>query len=454
MTSFNRDGVGSLRALAGVTYERSQITNYDEPTVVENAMAEKISDFAMPENGLNSGSAGSFDFVIPASAENYLLLNKSYLDIRMKVVKKDGSDCGADDNYSLVNNFGQSMWRKCNIYINGVEILPNCADMVNYKSYLESIASFDSDAARECNLVTNIFYMDQSGKYTNFTKEGTLNTQGKLAPYNMGYVVRARHCKNSQTFDAAPKIPHPFFRCDKALAPNNSLRVKLTLATDDFMILSSTNDYKLKILDIKLHFIKIRENPTPAEAPLEKYDFTLTEMRAYPIPAGMPQYVVPISSQGIVPKQVIYFLTSTNATEGAANTNPFYFRHFNCVEHFMKVNDKIYPAAPLTPNFDNTPPLVMRCLHEVKANTGYEGTDKSNCITYQQYCDGATIFPHDLTVDQCNSRHLHESTMGGINSHFKWTPAPTEPLTLFAYMVYDALLTHKPSDMYFQLHII
>jgi len=453
----SHEGIGSLRALAGVNLnsQRSHILSYDDPIVVEESMADRVSDYVQPINGLNAGAGGTYEFSMPPVGETFLLLNKCYLDIKMKVVKKDGQDCRAEDNYSLINNFGQSMWRRCDIFLNGVQVMTECAEHVNYKSYLESIVSFDSDSARECNLVTNIFHMDTPGQYTNSNTKTKADKDGNVPDYNMGYVLRRRHCEQSREFDAAPKIPHPFFRCEKALAPNIKLGVKLTMASDDFMILSNTNDYKLKLIDIKLRFTRIRKVPHAVEPNMETYSFTMTELRIFPIPTHMPTYHVPVSIGGLIPKQVIFFMTGTNAFEGAAGTNPFYFRHFDLTYHHLKVNEKTYPPDGLSPNFTSTPPIVMRELHELKANTGFEGTDKSNCITYQQYTNGCTIFPHDLTPDLCNSAHLHPSEVGPMVAKFDWKGnGPMIPITIFAYMVYDAALTHKPSEMYFQTHVI
>jgi len=450
------EGVGGLRDIPGInmTSRLSHMFTYDEPIVVDDSLMERIEDFVTPINGLNAGTSGIYEFSLPPLHDSFLMLDKSFLYIKCQILKGDNANCIETDNFSIMNNFGHSLFSRCVVLFNGIDVMPHVSDHVNYKSYAECVLSYESDTARETNLVNNIFHMDSAGYYENFNLK-TKNDKGEEVSYNKGYHMRRRHCENSRIFDLAPSVPHPFFRIDKALAPNIRLGVKFTRASDDWVILSDEgNKYKVKLLDFRLHYHRVRGSKDALEAKLEKYQFTSTELRLFPLPSAMTTYVIPISIGGIVPKQMVIWATDTAAVNGTPGKNPFYFQHYDLEYLALKINDKLYPPDGLRPDFSNTPALVMRELRHLKANTGFIGTDRGNCVTYQQFCNGTTVFAFDTTHDLCNCRHLHPSEVGTISGIFKWKNPLPNAITVFVYMVYDSFLTHVPANQYFQLNYV
>lgn len=451
------EGVGSLKAIPGINMTRSlaHMFTHDEPVVIDDSLTGKKDDFVTPINGLNAGSSGIYMFQLPPVGETFLNLSKCYLYMRIKVTKVgDSPNCIETDNFSVVNNLGHSLFQRCDLTFNGLDLIPQASDYVNYKSYLESILSYESDSARETNLVNNLFHMDSPTQFLNFSDKYK-NDKNEDIPYNKGYILRRQHCKNSRIFDLAPPVPHPFFRIDKAIAPNMRIGVKLTRATDSWVILSNEgNKYKVNIVDFRLYYERVQGTREAMEAPLEKYQFVCTELRLFPLPSNMKDYVVPISIGGVIPKQMIFFTTTTAAVNGEPGTNPFYFQHFDLEYFALKINNQTFPADGLRPDFTNEPALINRELRHLKENTGFIGTDRSNCVTFQQFSGGSTIFAFDTSYDGCNAAHLHPSEVGTIQAVFRWKNQLAQPITVFVFMVYDGILTHVPAEQALALHIV
>ena len=85
------------------------------------------------------------EFLIPADNDTHIDPNIK-LYIRGKLTKADGTNLDAADFTSVTNNFLHSLFSQCNITLNGVTITP-ATDLYNYRSFLESILTYGSDAA-------------------------------------------------------------------------------------------------------------------------------------------------------------------------------------------------------------------------------------------------------------------------------------------------------------------
>jgi len=78
--------------------------------------------------------------------------SKTYIDqdiklyVRGKIIGADGKDLDASDFTAGTNNFLNSLFSQCSIFLNEVNITP-ASELYHYRSYLETHQNYGSDAA-------------------------------------------------------------------------------------------------------------------------------------------------------------------------------------------------------------------------------------------------------------------------------------------------------------------
>lgn len=437
-------GIGT-RKTTNVPTQMAKASNfdYDSPILIEDTQAERMDGFVRPTGSVTGD--GPFEFVLQPAGDSYLLMGNLYLYTRAKIVKEGGGNLTAADVVAPVNCLGTAFWEHTETILNDISASGSSSSHTNYKGYLETVLSYDSDS-KHTHLRSQLFALDTPGSYQDFTVAGD----------NMGFRERRTATKDSNTFDFCSPITSDFVRASNHLAPGNKLAFKFYRARDSFLLCSSTTNkrYKIKILDLRLYYqrVRLRDNiPSPRN---ERYLMTKTELKFFHVARGQSGYAVDLVTGGRMPKSIVIAQVETRAADGEYDRNPFYFQHFNLKRLNLVVNGRRVPSDSLTPNFDNTPPLVNREYTHMFMNTGTYRTDRGNCITLPAFQDGMSVFPFDLTPDMCNSLHVHSSKMGLVGLELEWAVPLADPITILVHCSYDAVATRKQNEIEFRQEII
>ena len=99
----------------------------------------------------NLSDAGPIEFLISACDEEYYDLSSHCIQLRLKIVKQDGTDIAAEDKVGLVNFPLHSLFSQIDMYIND-ELISNSSYTFPYKPYLEKILSYEKDVKKSCSL--------------------------------------------------------------------------------------------------------------------------------------------------------------------------------------------------------------------------------------------------------------------------------------------------------------
>ena len=70
-------------------------------------------------------SGGPIEFLLPGSGDAYLDLASTYLFVRAKVTKGDGSNLDTDDPVGPVNNWLHSLFSQVDVYLNDILVTPS-----------------------------------------------------------------------------------------------------------------------------------------------------------------------------------------------------------------------------------------------------------------------------------------------------------------------------------------
>ena len=256
------------------------------------------------------------------------------------------------------------MWEHCEVLLNDRVLYPASGAYTNYKSYLETLLSYD-DQARNGFLRAGLFSLDMPGEFDTCDVDED--------PENPGFKERYNVVRGSQIFDVCAGIPADFLRSESHLCPGNRLTIKLTRASDDFLLIKSAaspTNYKLKILDVKLNWTAVRLSDKIPSPRIERYLMTRTELGVESLPQGLRSKTMTLFTGDKMPKSVIVAMVDSAAFEGSQLSNPFNFKHFSTSSVALKVNGQQVPSQPIKTDFTTNPPLISQAYLNLFLQTG------------------------------------------------------------------------------------
>jgi hypothetical protein len=140
------------------------------------------------------------EFDVNGTGEEYLDFANSYLQVKAKILKADGTDIAADETVGPVNNFLHSLFSQVDVSLNGTQITSSTATYP-YRAYIENLLSY-GPASKESQLASALFY-----KYM-----GTrMDTANPHAAANDGLNKRAGFTGGSRAVDMIGRIHSDIF---------------------------------------------------------------------------------------------------------------------------------------------------------------------------------------------------------------------------------------------------
>lgn len=124
--------------------------------------------------------------------DRYMDLQNTFLRLRLKLTKRDGTDLAQDTEVSLVNNMMDSLFKQIDVTIAN-EVITNSDNCHAYKAYICRLLN-DTHGASESFIQGQGFYKDVSG------------SMDVLGPENTGYVRRKDLTKNSTPLELIGKF--------------------------------------------------------------------------------------------------------------------------------------------------------------------------------------------------------------------------------------------------------
>ena len=421
-TGESAQGIGGLRLPPGCR-QKSGISdnfNYYGAVEVEDSQADFFEEKVQPINGFTSDP---YEFVFEPMGDTFLCLNSMYLHYEARITK-DGVNVDRNEPVAITNYPIASIWKSVETKLNNVVINPTSSYLTAYKSYIDAALSVRDP--KSSYLRAGGFAIDDPDKYD--THDDT----------NSGYKYRRNYC-NGQRFNFTGKICSDFLCSNNHLAPGNKLSLRFTRMPDAFCLNTGTDttSYRLEIKEIAIYVRRLNlfSNAIPkildARRP-QRYSTIFTEMRDFPLAAGLKQWSTKISG-GLIPKSLMIAFVETEAQVGSFKLNPFNFKHFDLSRINLKVNGKRVPEDPLRPDFENK--RVSQAFNHLFMNTGKYRINSGSCLTLDQFQSGLTIFPFDLTPDQCNSYHSHAGREGTVEVELEWSKPLPKGITVLCYQV-------------------
>ena len=160
-----------------------------------------------------------------------------------------------EDNVALVNFFGMTLFKSCELRANDARISENTSECMSHKNYIEMIASVGADY-RNSRAQTSIFHADTGGGPSD------------MSINNTGYVKRKKLIAGSKECEFVSPTGLDVFTTPKYLPPRSKLGFTFHRNSAKFCLMSPalttteiaagrTNKFSIQIVDIQLIIRKV-----------------------------------------------------------------------------------------------------------------------------------------------------------------------------------------------------
>lgn len=381
-----------------------------------------MSLYAETKPLVSIASNGKIDFRILPSASHYLDAEDSFLYLKCKVVKEDGSNFAATDDYSVSNSPLHSMFSQVDVYLNNQPVSMGNSTY-SYKSYFENL--FKNSFDHRTEMLTGVFSPDTH----DFVLEET----------NVGYKERKAIVSESKEFELCGKLFVDLASQKRFILNDTSLLISLTRNKDAFAILSKTLKGKIIISDasffIRRHIlypsITLSHQKLLEKGLNAKYPYVCSEVRNFIIPKGNSSFFEDNLFLGAVPARIIVGMVLNKAFEGSFDENPYKFEDFKLSQISMQINNISVPFRPLTIDVSNNNYLLgyyllYKCVSKMNNNRGL-------LFTPNAYVKGYTLFGFDINPLALTDSCMYLETSGSVKLQLSFSRPLAEAVTLLVY---------------------
>lgn len=377
---------------------------------------------------------GDLKFDVPAS-ENSTALHETYLRIRCKITKADGSACnpfthGSPDHVGVANNFLHSMWKQVSISFNGHEV--EKIDNYPYRAYIGMLTSYSKSV------------LESRGElhgWTRDTKGGVDDTSFLSAGKNKALVARSRSFQSSAEVELIGNIMSDVMNQGRNIPPNTRIEINLSRTSNAFALISPTTGaaYKLAITGAELEVARDKLAPSLFQAHVElankfnlAIDYRHCKVVTFNVPSGVSSGTIAeaFSSKKGLPDRFVAFFVTNQAFTGTYGTNPFDFAHNNIKYIAAKVNEtaSTVPASGYKPNFGTS--AYTHEYYSLLREFNADEEDFMLDLCKEDFGSGFAIYPFRIVHRTRGGAVLGPPATGSISLTYEFSTAPTSALTL------------------------
>ena len=408
--------------------------NYAGQVRLDTVSELEADECVRPTHGM---TGSRFEFTIDPSSPTFVSLGSMTLTVTCKVVASDGASLTSTSSKpAFVNNIIASLWSSIEYRIHDTEINNQTFSHPGYKSVISSLLSYNEQGAKQ--LAAGGFAVEDGENNDATTDANEIFT---------GWTSKL---KESGEVQLTGPLPIDLCAMDNFLAPGTKLDLILEPASQDFFLMCSTASakFKVKYSDMFLEYRRVSMPPTAASRIIDagitggghRYIGPYTHVTAHEVPKGSSMAVVPLYPDGHpCPKHVIIGQVPTKNFFGSISTNPYVFKHFKLNHLALRVNNVVTTNSELTPDFEKH--LYAREYSRLFTQTGKRGsTSQGVLISEKDFANNHTLFPFDLTPDECNSRHLHLGKQAKLDVEMRWAEALEDPIIVLVMATFDQVM--------------
>ena len=388
------------------------------------------------------------EFYIPATDEDYLDLQQSYLYLRTRIQDAhgnnlqppDGNDDPADDTFVFpINYFVNTQFKNVDVYLSGTQVSPN-DNLYAYRAYLETLLSYGRDA-KEGPLQACFYYPD--------TREPNLHDKTVAAAecVNKGARSRFNRTRYSQGIELIGRIHNPLFNQHKLMLNKMDIRMKFNRHDSKFPLIAflERTNYTIAIDEAILYVCHKTISPSVREAHENgllksnaKYPIRTSEMKFFTKAAGHADLSEPNLCSGILPRRVVVGLVRSEGFNGSHHYNPLDFASHHLRSIQLRRNGIALPFEEIEVDFEGN--NVVQGYVSLFQGTNRLFRDNGISVGLLDYTrSGNSLYVFDLSQDgqDGNLSLLQEGT---ISLNIKLDEALQYSVTIVVYIEKEGLV--------------
>lgn len=423
-----------------------------EMTCLPDTFTDIEEDFEiqiLPRNSLLDSDDIPLEFPIAGTSDQYIHLGDTYIHIRVRLVKKNGTKITSAIIVTPVNLFVHALFGQIDVYINEVLVTKNSGNYP-FRAYIGTTCAY-SDVAKDSWLQNEMWFEDKYGDAFDDVKVDK-STNG-------GLVVRNELAAESRTMDMVFKPHVDMFMQNRPIPPSTDVRLTLVRTAPKFSLMTeSTEELKIEIVYACMHVrvLKLSHSVTlnHKESLLHnnhmKYPIKRVTMRSFTLPPNVLSYTRQNMLRGQLPIFIILGMTTNAAYSGSFTKSPFRFRPFNLKKINLVVGGRTVPSRPYSFNFDTEGKAGLEYARSMRSLCGLlkpKYGDVGNSISRKMYEDGFTLIPFVIQPDY-DSSSLSLIKEGTVDLEMEFGKVNSDVINVVLFIEYEnTVMIGKDGDV-------
>ncbi len=345
-----------------------------------------------------------------------------------------------------VNNFLHSMFSQVQVKIGNTEV-ENTNSHYGFRAYMENLLCYDKEA-KETWMQMEGWFKDSPGEFENIAKSDYTSSTG-LSTANVGFHNRRGRYTSQKCFEMKGKIKSDIFNMNRYMLPQVNIQLMLSRAKKEFCFMSNPevlDQVELKIEECWLQVRRVKvskdlalQHAMKLELATAKYPIKRVLMKSLAIPYNATSVHLTGIHRGIMPSRVIVGFVKNTAYTGSAKENPFNFQNLKITSMKLKIASQALPYSDgIESNYKSTNDAALwtSAYSAMFQNIRTLG----NNISYNDFGNGYTLYPFDLTPDLCSAEHFNLMRDGALTFDVTFANSENTAYQAIFYMEFENLV--------------
>ena len=374
------------------------------------------------------------EFAVSGATADYIDLSNTYLYVKAKVLRQDGTNPPADAVFAPVNYWLHSLFSQVDVSLNNILVTPS-ENTYPYRAYIESTLNYGREA-KTTHLTSALYYQDTANHLESLNRAE-----------NDGFRQRNAQAAAGREVDMIGRLHCDIFHQERYLLNGVDVKIRLIPSKSTFNLMAAADaTFKSIITHASMFVRKVRLNPAVTlshakalERGTVKYPLKRVVVKTFSIPAGNVGAVQDNLFLSQTPNRLVIGLVDSAAFNGENARNPFNFQTLGLSFLSLYLDGKQVPSKPLQPNFAGG--QYVRSFFNLMVSSGLANQDSGSNISRQDFTGGFALYSMDLTPSLIDDNQLFELVKSGaLRMELKFVRALLRSVTVVVWAEMDSVL--------------
>ena len=373
------------------------------------------------------------EFAVSGATADYIDLSNTYLYVKAKVLRQDGTTPPADAVFAPVNYWLHSLFSQVDVLLNNTLVTPS-ENTYPYRAYIESTLNYGREA-KTTHLTSALYYQDTASQMNSLNADN-----------NAGFRERHARAVAGRDVDMIGRLHCDIFHQERYLLNNVDIKIRLIPSKNTFNIMAAGDNFKSIISHASMFVRKVRLNPAVTlshakalERGTAKYPLKRVVVKTFSIPRGNVSVVQDNLFLSQTPNRLVIGLVDSAAFNGESTSNPFNFQTLGLSFLSLYLDGKQVPSKPLQPNFVTG--QYVRSFFNLMVSSGLANQDAGSNISRQDFAGGFALYSMDLTPSLIDDNQLFELVKSGaLRMELKFDAPLAQSVTVVVWAEMDSVL--------------